>query len=402
MFEVVGLAKKLDDLGYKLYATTDTAATVRHDLGIDVVTVGGIKESDSVFTLLESGQIGCVVYTGALHDSTLDDYIALHRRCVQLSIPCLTSLDTANALADIIAAGYTQANTELVDINNMRSERMRISFSKMQGSGNDYIFIENFDGAITCPQALCISLCSRNYGIGAVGIVLIEHSDNADARMRVFNTDGSEGQMAGNSIRCVGKYLYDNGIVNKTELDIETASGVKHLYLNTRGGRVTSVCADMGRVSFNTADIPALINTEQAVDYPLQIGGEMYNVTLVSVGNPHCVVFCGKVDDVDIQRIGPLFENARVFPDRINTEFVRVVNEYTLKMRVFERGSGETLACGTGACAAVAAATRLGYFEKGRDITVKLRGGDLVVNYTDERITLTGDAVRVFDGVIKY
>ena len=399
--EVVSLAKKLDDLGFKLFATKETAESISN-LGIDVTVVAGIKESDNAFRLLESGAISYIVYTGALMDSTVDDYIALHRRALQLSIPCLTSLDTANALADIIASRYNQQNTELVDINNMRSSRRKLKFSKMQATGDDYIFIENFDGKITCPESLCISLCDRNKGIGGYGIVLIEASDKADAKMRIFNRDGSEGKMAGNCIRCTAKYLHDNGFVKGDTMRIETASGIKELKAYTSNGLVTLVTVDMGRVSLNTREIPADINAERVVDYPLSVGGKVYNVTCVNVGNPHCVVFCDRVDTVDIQTVGPQFENAEVFPERINTEFVRVVNSNTVKMRVYERGNGETSACGTGACAAVAAACETGKCRKNEDITVKVRGGDLTVNYTGDRVTLTGDAVLVYEGVCEY
>lgn len=401
LLDIVGVAKKFDDLGFKLYATKETKDSISK-LGTDVTEVRSMRDSYDAFSYLEKGNISYIIYTGALEDSTVSDYIALHRRAVQLGIPCLTSLDTANALADIIAARYNENNTELVNINDMRTKHMKINFSKMQGSGNDYIFIENFDNSIPCPEALCLSLCNRNYGIGAVGIVLIETSEVADAKMRIFNTDGSEGQMAGNSIRCVGKYLYDNGIVKKENLNIETVSGIKHLKLYTRNNRVTSACVDMGKASLKAADLPADTETDEIIDYPITIGGKEYKITCVSIGNPHCVVFCDRVDDVDIEKVGPLFERAHIFPERINTEFVGVVNETTLKIRVYERGNGETLACGTGACAAVVAAAIHKKCKKGKDITVKLKGGDLIVNYTDERVLLTGDAVKVFEGTIKY
>ncbi len=279
--------------------------------------------------------------------------------------------------------------------------RQKVRFSKMEGSGNDYIFIDNFDGKITCPESLCVSLCDRNCGIGGTGIVLIEKSHVADAKMRIFNQDGSEGLMAGNSIRCVAKYLYDNGITVKKVLQIETASGIRTLRLYTMNGKVSSVSVDMGQASLSPVDIGTTLTGDEIVDYPIQIGGESYNITCVSIGNPHCVVFCGRVDDVDIEKVGPAFENADIFPGRINTEFVRVVNEVTLKMRVWERGNGETLACGTGACAAVVAATRLGYLKKGTDVTVKLPGGDLIVRYTDDGVLLTGEAKRIFEGEVE-
>ena len=399
--EVLSLAKKLYDLKFKLYATPETAQSIRM-LGISVTEVGGIKESDNAFALLESGDISYIIYTGALMDSTVDDYIALHRKALQLSIPCLTSLDTANALADIIASRYSEENTELVDINNMRKSRKTLKFAKMQGTGDDYIFIENFDSSVTCPESLCISLCDRHKGVGGFGIVLIESSRVADAKMRIYNRDGSEGKMAGNCIRCAAKFLYDNGFITGDTAVIETASGIKELKLYMSDGKVTLASADMGKADFSAKNLPSTVNSEQITDYPLTVSGKCYNITCVNVGNPHCVVFCDNIDAIDIEAVGPLFENAPIFPERINTEFVRVVNTNMLKMRVWERGNGETYACGTGACAAVAAAVKKGLCPKGEDITVKVKGGDLIVNYTDERIILTGDAVLVYEGITEY
>ncbi len=398
LLEVVALAKKLDDLNMKIYATKDTAESISQ-LGIDVTVISGIRESDDAFKLLESGKISYIVYTGAVYDSTEEDYIALHRKALSLSIACLTSLDTANALADVIAARYNECNTELVDINNMRSSRRKINFSKMQGCGDDYIFIENFDGAITCPESLCIQLCDRHYGIGADGIVLIENSQVADAKMRIFNIDGSEGKMAGNSIRSVGKYLYDNGIVNSLNITVETASGIKSMSMFLRNGKVNFASVDMGRASLDPKSLPCTLEGEKIINKPVKIGGQTYSINCVSMGNPHCVVFCDRVDRIDINNIGPLFETAEIFPERVNTEFVRVVNENTLKMRVYERGNGETMACGTGACAAVVAACENGLCKMGVDITVKVKGGDLIVNYTNERIILSGDTRLVYTGV---
>ncbi len=395
--EVVGLAKKLDDLGFTIYATKETAAAVE-GLGISAVEIAGIKESENAFRLLEDGKINYIIYTGALMDSTVEDYIALHRRAVQLSIPCFTSLDTANALADIIASRYTEQNTELVDINDMRKERRTLKFSKMQATGDDYIYIENFDGAITCPESLCISLCDRHKGIGGYGIVLIEPSETANAKIRIYNRDGSEGKMAGNCIRCAAKYLYDKGYVDTETLEIETASGIKSVRVYTSDGKVTMASVDMGKVDLSARSVPAVTNEERLVDHPVVVGGKEYRITCVSVGNPHCVVFCENVAAVDVATVGPLFESAEMFPERINTEFVRVVNASTLKMRVYERGNGETSACGSGACAAVVAACELGYCKKGKDITVKVRGGDLTVNYDGCTVTLTGEATQIYTG----
>lgn len=395
--EIVSLAKKLDDLGFSVFATEETANSVK-SLGIDVNEVA-FKD---FFPLLESGKISYAVYTGALMDSTVDDYIALSRKALQTFVPCFTSLDTANAAAEIISSGFKESNTELVDINSMSDEKQRISFSKMQATGDDYIFIDNRSGSVTCPEALCVNMCDRHYGIGGDGLVLIENSDIADVRMRIFNRDGSEGKMAGNCIRSVGKYVYDGGIVRKTDLTVETASGVKELRLYTRGGKVTLVSVKMGKAELSAKKIPVLLDCEKVIDYNTNIGGKDYRITCVSVGNPHCVVFCDRVDGVDIEAEGPEFEFAPIFPQRVNTEFIRVVNKNMIKMRVWERGNGETLACGTGACAAVVAAVENGLCRKGEDITVKLRGGDLTVNYDDDGIVLTGDTSLVFEGVVYY
>ncbi len=401
LHEVVAIAKKLQDLGVNIYASKNTARAIVN-LGINVTYVKGIRESDYCFSLLESGKIDFILYTGALFDSSMDNYIALHRKALQLGIACFTSLDTANAMLDILASNYSQQNTELIDINSMRKARNKFKFSKMQGTGNDYIFIDNRDGQITCPESLCINFCDRHYGIGGYGIVLIENSDIADAKMRVFNRDGSEGKMAGNAIRCVAKYLYDNGIVVKEEMAIETGAGIKELKLYVSNKRVTSVQVNMGKPDFSTKALPCTLDEDEIIDYPITIGAGSYNITCLSVGNPHCVVFKKDIDSIEINKIGPLFEKADIFPERINTEFVRIVNRNTIKMRAYERGNGETFACGTGACAAVVAAVENGFCKKGEEITVKLKGGDLAVTYNDDGIFMTGNAVLVYEGEAEY
>lgn len=400
-FEIVQLAKKLDELGMKIYATRGTAAEIS-GLGIDVTVVHNLSKSNQIMELLESGKLNYIVYTGIGQKKSVEDFIRLHRRATQLGVACLTSLDTANALADIIASRYTEKNTELVDINSMRTERQNIHFSKMQGSGNDYIFIDNFDGKITCPESIALTYADRHFGIGGDGLVLIERSSIADARMRIFNIDGSEGKMAGNCIRCVAKYLYDKGIVKKDVMQIETASGIKEVTVYLSDGAVTSASVNMGKANFAPESILVKAEGERVLNYPLTVDGKDYRINCVSVGNPHCVVFCDKVDAIDVEGVGPKFEYNKAFPERVNTEFVRVVNKNTLKMRVWERGNGETWACGTGACAAVAVACELGYFECGKDITVKVKGGDLIVNYTPDGITLTGNACLIYEGDLQY
>lgn len=400
-WELFPLVKKFDDLGMKLYATSGTAETIK-SLGFDVTAVKGMDESNEIFELLESGKIGYIIYTGALYDATVGEYRLLHKRALELSITCVTSLDTANVLADIITSRYNQGNTELIDINHMRTQHSKLDFVKMEGSGNDYIVIDDPNAEITYPEALSVTFCDRNYGIGADGLILIKKSEKADAEMRVYNVDGSEGKMAGNGIRCVAKYLYDSGKVRKDVMTIDTASGVKEVIVYTINDKVSSACVDMGKAVFDTKAIPLASNAATAINYPLEIDGKTYKINCVSMGNPHCVVFTHKTDALKLDEIGPKFENADIFPERVNTEFVDVINSTTLKMRVYERGNGETPACGTGACAAVAAAVINGYCKKNTDITIKVKGGDLTVNYSDEKITLQGPAKLIYTGIVEY
>lgn len=277
----------------------------------------------------------------------------------------------------------------------------RLEFTKMHGCGNDYIYIDCLEREIDDPGELAVVLSDRHFGIGGDGLVLICRSDTADARMRMFNADGSEGRMCGNAIRCVAKYLYDNGICRKNVMEIETLSGIKTLQLSAEGGGVTSVKVDMGKAELEPSKIPVTLQGDRIINRPLTVGGRTYGITCVSMGNPHAVVFCDDPDSLELEELGPLFEYSEIFPERVNTEFVQVIDRNTIKMRVWERGSGETLACGTGACAAAVASVLNGYCDKGRDIRVLLRGGELTVNYTDESVFMTGGCVKVFEGVIE-
>ena len=271
-------------------------------------------------------------------------------------------------------------------------------FVKMQGAGNDYIYFDCFEGEPEDIPALAVRLSDRHKGIGGDGLVLICRSDVADAKMRMFNADGSEGNMCGNAIRCVGKYLYDENVCRKEELSVETKSGIKYLRLYTENGKVKRVRVDMGKADFDPKSLPVLLEGE-AVDRPVKIAGGLHRITCVSMGNPHCVLF-EDPDGADLERIGPLFENAPLFPERVNTEFVKVIGKNALKMRVWERGSGETMACGTGACAAAAAACACGKCDAAQDILVKLRGGDLVI-HVGETVFMTGEAEKVFSGEVE-
>ena len=280
---------------------------------------------------------------------------------------------------------------------------MKLKFTKMHGIGNDYIYFDAIHQTIDDPETLSKTLSDRRFGVGSDGVILICPSSVADAKMRMFNEDGSEGKMCGNGIRCVGKFIYDKGLVpkEKTTVKIETLSGIKTLELSVRDGKVQSAKVDMERAILVPSEIPVLFDGERMIDQPITVGGEIYRVTAVSMGNPHCVTFVDDPDTIEIEKIGPLFERHEIFPDRVNTEFVQVIDDHTLKMRVWERGSGETLACGTGACATVVAACENGYCQKGEDITVHLRGGDLVIRYTDETVLMTGEATTVFEGEVE-
>lgn len=270
-------------------------------------------------------------------------------------------------------------------------------FYKMHGIGNDYIYFDCFDGELPDPEGASRKLSDRHFSVGGDGIVMICKSDVADGKMRMFNADGSEGKMCGNAIRCVGKFLYEIKGVRKDVLTVETLSGIKTLYLNVSDGTVDSVRVDMGKAELVPANIPARVEGDRAVGVPLTVEGKTYAVTCVSMGNPHCVVF-EDPDDLDLEKIGPAFEHHDAFPERVNTEFVRVMGKNEVKMRVWERGSGETWACGTGACAVAVACVLNGYCEKGEDVTVHLRGGDLVIRYTDEAVFMTGGATLAFTG----
>ena len=275
----------------------------------------------------------------------------------------------------------------------------------MQGIGNDYIYFSTFEQWINNPEALAVRLSDRHFSIGADGVILVAPSKVADAKMKMYNRDGSEGKMCGNGIRCVGKFLYDHGMIDikeKDEITIETLSGIKSLKAYTQDGEVTRLRVDMGKAVLNPKDIPVALDGDKVVNREVTIGGKEYNITCVSMGNPHCVVFMdGDIDHLDLEKIGPEFENNKLFPERVNTEFVTVLNDKTLKMRVWERGSGETWACGTGACAVAVAACENGFCKKGDDIKVKLIGGDLIINYTDETVYMTGNAEKVFEGEVE-
>lgn len=278
-----------------------------------------------------------------------------------------------------------------------------LTFSKMHGIGNCYIYVNCFQETIEEPEKLSVFLSDVRFGVGSDGLILILPSKVADFRMRIFNADGSEAMMCGNGIRCVGKYVYDMGMTNQTDISVETNSGIKYLTLHPgTDGKIKSVKVNMGKAILTPKEIPVNVDTDTFIAQPVAIDGITYEMTCVSMGNPHAVVFLTEIDDLDLEKIGPSFEHHPLFPDRVNTEFVRVIDEHTLQMRVWERGSGETFACGTGTCATVVAAVLNGYCQKEEEILVHLRGGDLrIIYHNDETVTMIGPATYIFEGKIE-
>ena len=300
-------------------------------------------------------------------------------------------------------------------------------FTKMQGLGNDYVYVNCFQEKVENPSEMAKRISDRHFGVGADGLILIGPSEQADFEMAMYNADGSRGEMCGNGIRCVAKYVYDYGLTDKTSISVETLGGIKYLDLTIEDGKAVLVRVDMGRPELRAREIPiiceaadgesaadedsilggenvtdgdAAADQMQVIDESIVVDGMEYRMTGGSMGNPHAVVFLEDVEGFDIEKIGPKFENHERFPRRINTEFVRIIDRERIEMRVWERGSGETLACGTGACAAVVASILNGL--AGRKVTVKLKGGDLLVEWDQEsgKVYMTGPAEVVFDGEI--
>ena len=276
-----------------------------------------------------------------------------------------------------------------------------MEFTKMQGCGNDYVYVNGFENKIDNPNKLSEIVSDRHFGIGSDGLIVINPSEKADFKMSMYNADGSEGKMCGNGIRCVAKYVYDNKMTDKTTITVETLSGIKTLELNVKNDKVETVKVNMGTPILLPKDVPVVSDKDKVVDKPIVIDDKEYRITCVSMGNPHAITFIENTDDLKIETIGPKFENNPIFPDRVNTEFIQVLDRNTVKMRVWERGSGETFACGTGACATVVACVLNGLTDD--KVTVKLLGGDLFIEYNREENTvyMTGPAKVSFTGKIE-
>lgn len=276
-----------------------------------------------------------------------------------------------------------------------------MQFEKMQAAGNDYIYVNLFEERVENPEALSIRISDRHFGVGSDGIVLIGPDEEGDFSMKMFNADGSEGAMCGNAARCVGKYLYERGLTTKREIALNTKSGIKQLSLtiNPHTNEVETVRVNMGKAAFSASDsLSSMVTLPEMVNYPLQVDGGEYPITFVSMGNPHAVIFMNGIDDLEIEKIGPKIEHHPYFPERTNVEFIEVFDRTHLKMRVWERGSGETLACGSGACASLVAAVITDRCDP--KASVQLKGGTLEVDWErdNNQVFLTGDAHFVFKG----
>lgn len=277
-----------------------------------------------------------------------------------------------------------------------------MKFTKMHGLGNDYVYVNCMEEKIENPAEVARKVSDRHFGIGSDGLILILPSDVADFRMDMYNADGSQAEMCGNGIRCVGKYVYDYGLTEKESISVETLAGIKYLDFSIENGKVSLVTVDMGEPILSAEDIPVLCDKDQVIEEPIFAAGQEWKMTCVSMGNPHCVIFIDTpVKDFPLEEVGPLFENHERFPKRINTEFIELIDKKTVNMRVWERGSGETMACGTGACASAVAAILCGYTEE--EITLHLLGGDLRVRWDRDknRVFMTGPAQVVFDGELR-
>ena len=276
-----------------------------------------------------------------------------------------------------------------------------MKFTKMHGCGNDYVYVNCFTEKVDHPEETAILVSDGHFGIGSDGLILIKPSDVADFEMDMYNADGSRGAMCGNGIRCVAKYVYDNGLTDKTRITVSTGSGIKTLDLSVENGKVKTVRVNMGSPVLEAEKIPVISDTSRVISQPITVAGKEFFYTAVSMGNPHAVVFLDDVENLNIEEIGPEFEHHKNFPDRVNTEFIKVLDDHTIQMRVWERGSGETLACGTGACAAAVAAIENGLCDRDTDINVQVLGGILVVHVSDAGVTLHGSAELVYEGELE-
>ena len=402
--EIGEIAQKFEELGYTLYATKGTARVLR-ERGLECITVDKIHQNleHNNLTLIESGKIDYIISTSSKGKLPTRDSVKIRRKAVERSIPCLTSIDTANAVANCLMSRYSEFNTELVDINRLRKSKQTHKFIKMHSAGNDRIFFDCMDGnLIDNPEGVAVRMADRHFGVGAEGIIIIEKSDVADAKMRIYNCDGSQGKVCGNGLFGVAKYLYDNHLVNKYDITIETPTGIKDITIKTQDGVATYLNVNMGMPILKPSQIPVKISGKNAIGVPHSVAGKEYIFNIVSMGEPHTVLFTEHLENTDISVLGSQIEYDSIFPERSNVEFAKVIDDHTIKVRTWSKGCGETFSSGSGSCAAVVSAVLNGYLKKNVDIDVKQRGGDMVVRYTDEGVILKGTSAIVFSGEIQF
>ncbi len=395
--EAADVARKFANLGFNLFATPGTAkALLAH--GLYAATV----KREAVERMLEMDQVHYVISTSNKGRNPLLDSVRMRRKAVERGIPLFTSLDTANALANALTSRYTLGNVELVDINNMRKTPKKLHFVKMRGTGNDYLYFDCFEQTVENAKSLAVRLCNRQTGIGADGIVLGMPSDKADAKMRLFNADGTEGTVSGNAVRCVVKYLYESGRVRKDTITLETGAGMRSAQLFIREDMVFSVLVNMGCPSFRPETVPVKLPGDKVMMRQVYLAGETRTINCVSMGNPHVVMFVDDINRINLRQVGPEIEQDPLFPQRVNVTFAQVIDRCSIRMRVWERGIGETAASGTAACATAVAAVENGLCKRGADIDLALPGGSLVVRYdADGQVWLTGDAQMDFEGTVR-
>jgi carbamoyl-phosphate synthase large subunit len=395
-FEIVNIVKKFADLGMTFYATKGTADVIR-SLGLECTDVARLSTNSEIFKLMDDGKIDYIVYTGKTDMESITNYMSLHHHAILLGITVLTSLDTTNALADCIAGRYSQFNTELIDINNLRKAKLDLKFNKMQSCGNDYIVFNNMCNKVTCPESLAINILDRHYGIGGDGVVMIETSKVADAKIRVFSRDGSDSAFGANPLRCVAKYLFDNKFVLSDVMHIETSRGVKTVTINSFNQKVSSVAVNLGTPTFKPQK-----DAEDVIQKTFEIDGKSYTITYVNIGNPHVIIFCDSIDDVNMEALGQAVVSSGLFPADVFVNCVRFVNNVTLRTRIWERENGETFSCGTAAAAAAIAAVKCGFCVSDKVITVKMKGGDMFVKCLENgEIEVDGSVKRSFEGVFE-
>jgi carbamoyl-phosphate synthase large subunit len=405
--EIVDVAKKYARLGFTLYATRDTASALSQ-AGLSPLVVkkaDDVSASDNVMTLLESGRVQYVISTSARGRDPAKASAKLRALATRLGIPSLTSVDTAIAVADSLRSRYSEENIELVNINDMRGAKKTLRFCKMHSCGKDDLYFDSLggpEGAFSSPESLSIMLADRHFGVGGHGVVMICPSETADAGMRLFNTDGTEGIMSASVVACVGKYLYEKGLTGGAKkMSVETQGGVIGVEIHTRYGLAVSGEVNLGVPRFAPRDVPSTLRGEEITARIINVGDETLSITCMSMGSPHCVIFCDDAEKYRVADIGAKLEHAPIFPNRTNVEFVQILDRNTLKMRVWERGDGETPASGSGACAAVVAAVKNGLCDPGDSIRVIQNGGDMTVSYFGKEVILSCKVHKVFEGAVE-